>query len=254
MKSDVLSDKEIRILSQQLQLPGVGIAGQEKIKKSRVLVIGAGGKGTAALRSLVAAGVGTLGITDNMLVEESDLPRQSLYGEKDLGKLRAIITSQRLAEPGCSSVFNLHNICLAETNILGIMSPYDLILDATDNFPAHYLINDAAVITGKPLVFGSVVNQAGLVSVFNHEGGPSFRCMYPQLPRDKSFRSEDGIPAQGLLYQITGTIMAAEILKIILGIKSALNGKLMRFHLDTYSTSYETIVRNEQNFQLKSLG
>jgi sulfur-carrier protein adenylyltransferase/sulfurtransferase len=252
MKSEILSDKEIRIMAQQIQLPEVGIAGQEKIKNARVLVIGAGGKGTSVLQSLMAAGVGTLGITDNMLVEENILPRQNLYGEKDLGKQRAIISAQRLSESGCSSVFTLHNICLMETNILNIIAPYDMLVDATDNFPAHYMINDAAIISGKPCVYGSVNHNAGFVSVFNLPGGPTFRCLYPQWPKGKTPLKDEGIPALNPLYRITGTLMAAETLKIIQGLPSALKGKLLHFHLDTYTSTFETIIRNEENFRIKS--
>jgi molybdopterin/thiamine biosynthesis adenylyltransferase len=252
MKSEILSDKEIRIMAQQIQLPEVGITGQEKIKNSRVLVIGAGGKGTSVLQSLAAAGVGLLGITDNMLVEENILPRQKLYGEKDLGKQRAIISAQRLSESGCSSAFTLHNICLMETNILDIIAPYDLLVDATDNFPAHYMINDAAIIAGKPFVYGSVIHNTGFISAFNLPGGPSFRCLYPQLPRSKTPLKDEGIPALNLLYRITGALMAGEAMKIILGLPSPLHGKLLRFHLDTYTSTFEVITRNEENFRIKS--
>jgi molybdopterin/thiamine biosynthesis adenylyltransferase len=252
MKSGILSDKEIRIMAGQIQLPEVGIAGQEKIKNARILVIGAGGKGTSVLQSLVAAGVGTIGITDNILVEEDILPRQSLYGEKDLGKQRAIISAHRLSESGCSSAFTLHNICLMETNILDIIAPYDLLVDATDNFPAHYMINDAAIISGKPFVYGSVNHNAGFVSVFNLPAGPSFRCLYPQRPRSKTLLTDEGLPALNILYQVTGSLMACEALKIIQGIPSAIHGRLLRFHLDTYSVTFETITRKEENFQIKS--
>ena len=239
-------------MAQQIQLPEVGLTGQEKIKTARVLVIGAGGKGTSVLQSLAAAGVGTLGIADNMLVEENILPRQNLYGEKDLGKQRAIISAQRLSESGCSSVLTLHNICLMETNILKIIAPYDMLVDATDNFPAHYMINDAAIISGKPCVYGSVSHNAGFVSSFNLPGGPSLRCLYPQWPRNKKPLKDEGIPALNLLYRITGTLMACEALKIIRGLPSSLNGKLLCFHLDTYTCTFETIPRNEENFRIKS--
>jgi len=254
MKSEVISDKEMRILARQIQMPEVGIAGQEKIKKARVLVIGAGGKGTSALQNLVSAGIGFLGISDNFLVDEASLPQQNLYGEKDLGKQKAIISKQRLAEPGRMTTFSLHNICLSDTNILKIITPYDIILDATDNFPAHYLINDAAIISGKPFVFGSVVHNSGLVSVFNYAGGPSLRCLYPHIPHNHARFTDKGLPALGLLYEITGTIMAAETLKIILGLPSILKGSLMHFEMDTYSSSFEPVIRNEDNFKIKSFG
>jgi len=251
MKSDLLSDREIRILTRQIQLPDVGLTGQEKMKKARVLVIGAGGKGSTALQNLVSAGIGTIGISDNYPVEEDALPQQSLYGEKDLGKQKAIISKQRLSEIGGISGFTLHNICLSEINILDIVREYDLIIDATDNFPAHYLINDAAILAKKPFVFGSVVHNTGLVSVFNLPGGPSLRCLYPHVPVKKENFTDKGIPALGLLYHITGTIMACETLKIILGLQTELNGSLLQFHLDNYSCSYRPISRNEANFKIK---
>jgi adenylyltransferase/sulfurtransferase len=254
MKSEVLSDKEIRIMTQQMQIPSVGLSGQEKIKNARILVIGAGGKGTAALQNLVAAGVGFIGITDNYLVEEASLPRQSLYGERDLGKQKAIISRQRLSEPGHSTIFELHNICLSETNILDILANYDVLLDATDNFPAHYLINDGAIIASKPFVFGSVHQYYSLVSVFNHSGGPSFRCLYPQVTRQKKSPKDKGIPSLGLPYHFTGTMMAGEALKIIQGLPSVLNGNLLQFNLETLTATFEPITRNADNFRLKSFG
>jgi adenylyltransferase/sulfurtransferase len=253
MKSEFLSDREIRILTRQIQLPEVGLAGQEKLKKARVLVIGAGGKGSSALQDLVTAGTGFIGISDNYIVEESSLPQQSLYGERDIGKQKAIITRERLLEPGRTTVFTLHNICLSETNILEIIKSYDIILDATDNFPAHYLINDATIIAGKPLVYGSVVHNRGLVSVFNLPGGPSLRCLYPHLPRHDEKVSDRGIPALGLLYHITGTIMAGETIRIILGLPT-LSGNLLHFTMDPYAFSFETIIRNEENFKIKNFG
>jgi sulfur-carrier protein adenylyltransferase/sulfurtransferase len=252
MKSEVLSDREIRVLTEQIQLPDIGIAGQEKIKKASVLVIGAGGKGTAALQSLASAGIGMIGITDNMLVEEKTLPRQSLYGEKDLGKQRAIISANRLTERGCSSQINLHNICLLETNILEIIAPYDLLIDATDNFPAHHMINDAAVIAGKPWVYGSVHNGNALVTTFNYSGGPSFRCLYPQLTKSREPSGNDGIPAISILYGIAGSLMAAEALKIILHKPTQLNGKLLHFQFKTLNTRFTDIKRNDDNFKINS--
>jgi sulfur-carrier protein adenylyltransferase/sulfurtransferase len=252
MKSDVLSDKEARIFSKQIQLPDIGMAGQEKLKKARVLVIGAGGKGTSVLQNLISAGIGHIGISDNYLVEEASLPQQSLYGERDLGKQKAIISKQRLSDPGRMTDITLHNICLSETNILQIIAPYDIIVDATDNFPAHYLINDAAIISGKPFVFGSVVHNSGLVSVFNYPNGPSLRCLYPNVPRNKTHFSDKGIPALGILYHLTGTMMAGEALKLILKLPSPLLGKLLVFEPETYTCSFEPISRNEDNFKIRN--
>ena len=175
MKSEFLSAREIRKFEEQINLPGVGIQGQEKFRKARILVIGAGGKGASALQALVAAGVGYIGICDNYPVEESALPRQCLYGEIDTGKLKAIVARQHLLEHTKLTEIELHNICLSDTNIRNIISDYDIVLDATDNFMAHYLISDGTVATGKPLVFGSVYHNTSQVSVFNYAGGPSLR-------------------------------------------------------------------------------
>ena len=150
--------------------------------------------------------------------------------------------------------FELHNICLSETNILNIIAHYDIILDATDNFPAHYLINDAAIITGKPLVFGSVVHNTGLVTVFNFRGGPSFRCLYPHVPRNEGKFTSEGIPAIGLLYRITGDLMASEVLKIILDYQLTLSGRLLLFNISNYDLSFKPIRRNDANFAIKSFG
>jgi sulfur-carrier protein adenylyltransferase/sulfurtransferase len=248
MKSDSLSDKELRIFKQQINLSSVGAAGQERIQQCRILVIGAGGKGTSALRALVASGAGNIGICDNYLVEEDTLPRQSLYGENDIGKQKAIISKQRLSELSALCKFEIHNICLSEANILPIFSMYDIIMDATDNFPAHYLINDAALILGKPFIFGLVVKNTCLLSVFNHNGGPSLRCLYPSLPRNTEKYTDSGIPAVNFLYNIAGSMMAHEVIRIVLGLDSEINGKLLQFKLADYSIFLKPIRKNPENF------
>ena len=243
MKSEILSDKEIRKFAQQIQLPDVGLAGQEKFKKARILVIGAGGKGVSMLQTLVNAGVGFIGICDNFKVEELTLPRQSLYGDPDLGKLKAIVARQRLLELSRMTSFELHNICLSESNVSTIVSNYDILADATDNFGAHNLINDAAIKTGKPLVFGSVFHNTAEVSVFNYLGGPSLRSLYPKVPEHLQNSDIDGTASPFLLYGIAGHFMTNEILKIILGHDHVLSGKILRFSLSDYSCSVESINR-----------
>lgn len=240
MKSEILSDKEIRKFSQQIQLPGVGLAGQEKFKKARILLIGAGGKGTSILQTLVSAGIGFIGICDNFMVEESLLPRQSLYGDADLGKLKAIIARQRLLELTRQTSFELHNICLSESNILNIINDYDVLVDATDNFPAHYLINDAAIKSNKPIVFGAVFHNTITTSVFNYLNGPSLRDLYPVVPHDSGYVIDEGITAWHILYNIAGSFMANETLKVILEQEGLLSGKLLRFDIRDYSLSMET--------------
>jgi len=248
MKSEGLSEKELRTFGEQIRLSGIGQAGQLKIKESRILVIGAGGKGTSAMRCLVGAGVGFIGISDNYVVEQPSLTRQNLYGENALGRQKAIISKQKLSEYSSFTNFEIHNICISEQNIMPIVALYELILDATDNFPAHYLINDAAVKCSKPVVFGSVVHNTSLVTVLNHAGGPSLRCLYPVPPKNKGEYTDNGITAINLLYGITGTLMANEAIKIVLGAESVLNGKLMKFTMGDYAVSFTPIKRNPDNF------
>jgi adenylyltransferase/sulfurtransferase len=254
MKSDSLSNKELRIFSEQIELPEVGIAGQEKIKQAHILVIGTGGKGSAILQQLNSVGAGFLGLCDNYLVEEMALPRQNLYGDSDLGKQKAIVSRQHLSDINHLTRFEIHNICLTENNILGIFENYHIIVDATDNFPTHYLIGDAAVRSGKPLVFCSVYRNEGMVTVLNHENGPSFRCLFPEGSHKKTISKEGVVYGLGLLYSLTGIIAANEILKIILGKASELNGKLIRITLNPYSISFEPILKNQANFALNRFG
>jgi sulfur-carrier protein adenylyltransferase/sulfurtransferase len=240
MKSGILSDKEIRKFDQQIQIAGVGLAGQEKIKKARILVIGAGGKGASALQSLVAAGTGYIGICDNYLVEESALPRQSLYGESDLGRQKAIISRQRLADLTRMTTIELHNICLSETNILPIISDYDIILDATDNFTAHYLITDAAIKIFKPVVLGMLERGSVVIGFFNHAGGPSLRDLYPVPPQHDGIIFAEGIAYTHVLYSIAGELMAHEALKSVLGLNGLPAGRMLRFCLTDLSLTLES--------------
>jgi len=249
MKSDILSDREIRKFSEQIKLTGIGLSGQEKIKKARILVIGAGGKGSAVLQALVATGVGYIGICDNYPVEESMLPRQCLYGETDIGKQKAIVSRQRLREISGSTTFELHNICLSETNIRNILPDYDIILDATDNFIAHYLISDAAIDTGKSMIFGSVFQHTAQVTVFNYHGGPSLRCHFPVKPPKNNLPDDEGSRSMNMIYSITGNLMASETIKIILGFDTVLNGLMLHFNLQDYSSSFEIITKNPDNFK-----
>jgi molybdopterin/thiamine biosynthesis adenylyltransferase len=251
MTSEVLSEREIRLFSQQIKLPSVGINGQEKLKKARVLIIGAGGKGSAVLQNLAVAGVGLIGISDNYLVEEQNMPMQRLYGDVDLGKQKAIIAKQRINQIVRNASFEVHNICLSPDNILKIFQPYDIIIDATDNFPAHYLINDAAIILKKPVVYGSVFHTLGMVSVFNYNEGPSFRCLYSKKPRQLKNPGDDGILGIGILYSITGTIMANEVLAIILGHPVKLSGRLYIFNIKDYGIKTKSIDRKPENFSTK---
>jgi len=253
MESEILNNNELRKYASQIKLESIGIKGQEKLKKARVLVIGAGGKGTTVLQNLVTAGIGKIGISDNLPVEEKFLLKQRLYGNSDIGKQKAIISRQKLVELNHYVDFELHNICIDKNNILKICKDYSVLVDATDNFPSKYLINDAAIILKKPLVFGYVMNPVGMVSVFNYKQGPSLRCLFPtDPPGDKRTGLKSTAPI-GILYSIVGTIMANEILKIILQIDNIMSDKLLLFNVLDYTISFNKITKNPKNLAISSL-
>ncbi len=253
MNSEILSDKEFRRYAYQIRLPSVGIEGQEKLKNGKVIVIGAGGKGTSLLQNLASAGIGEIGISDNYIIEEKFLPKQRFYGDGDIGKQKAIVARQKLAKINKLVQYELYNICIDKTNILDICSKYSVIVDATDNFPAKYLLNDASIILRKPLVFGHVTNSIGMVSVFNYNQGPSLRCLFPDNPAANKKTNLENITSPAILYDITGIIMANEVLKILLGIETPLSGKLLNFNISDYTTSFQEIVKNPKNLEIKSL-
>ncbi|NBC82565.1 MAG: hypothetical protein GVY19_04205 [Bacteroidetes bacterium] len=252
-KNKILTEQEKRIFSHQIAFPHIGLPGQEKLKKSKVLVIGAGGKGTAVLQQLAKAGVGEIGISDNYLIEEVELPRQMLYGTSELGKLKAIAIKEKLIEANNFTQFNLHNICLSKDNIKPIIENYDVLVDTTDNFPARYLINDAAILLNKPWVFGSVVNSLGMVSVFNYQNGPSLRCHYPTVPKHKNKPPAKGINSWGIILNIVGCIIANEVINIVQDKPTDLSGNILNFNMLEYKISYEQVVKNPQNFTITDI-
>lgn len=253
MESEILNNGELRRYTHQIKLESIGVKGQEKIKKSKVLVIGAGGKGTAVLQNLSTAGIGKLGISDNLTVEEKSLSKQVLYGNSDIGKQKAIVSRYKLAELNHFIDFELYNIRIDKKNILDICREYSVLVDATDNFPSKYLINDAAIILKKPLVFGSVLNTAGMVSVFNYKQGPSLRCLFPAEPSGDVSPEQKKLAAIGILYNIVGTIMANEVLKIILQTDNVISGKLLLFNVLDYTISFNNIIINPNNLNIRAL-
>jgi molybdopterin/thiamine biosynthesis adenylyltransferase len=248
--SKQLSSQEQRILAHQIELPEIGLDNQITIKNAKVLVIGAGGKGTATMQQLAKSGVGTIGICDNYPIEESELPRQSIYGCKDLGKLRAIAVKEKLAPVNQFVEFVLHNICLSEDNIHSIIEPYDILIDATDNFPSRFMINDAAIKLKKPLVYASLLNSVGMLSVFNYHDGPSLRCLYPQVPKGNEKPVLDNMFSWGVPLSILGSLACAEVLKLILNKETRLSGELMQFNFSDYTIHYQKIEKNKENFSL----
>ena len=210
--------------SRHLLLPELGAAGQLKLKNARVLVIGAGGLGCPVLQYLTAAGVGTLGICDGDTVATSNLQRQILFATSDVGQPKAAAAIARLRDQNPLVSFREHADFLTTENALGWINDYDVVVDGSDNFATRYLVNDACVMLGKPLVSGSIYQFDGQVSVFNLGDGPTYRCLYPD-PSDLPPCAEAGV--LGVLPGITGCLMANEVIKLVTGIGEVLSGRLL---------------------------
>src|SRR5690349_22780203 len=215
------------------------MAGQKRLKNAKVLVIGAGGLGSPALLYLAAAGVGTLGIVEFDTVDESNLQRQIIHGQSDIGKSKALSAKESIAEVNPLVNVVLHEARLDNDNVMEIFADYDLILDGTDNFATRYLVNDAAVLSNKPYVWGSIFRFEGQVSVFWSEYGPQYRDLYPSPPPPGMVPScaEGGV--LGVLCASIGSIMVTEAIKLITGIGDPLIGRLMVY--DALEMSYKTL-------------
>ncbi|KWW99313.1 adenylyltransferase/sulfurtransferase MoeZ [Carbonactinospora thermoautotrophica] len=222
-----LSVDEVRRYSRHLIIPDVGMAGQKRLKNAKVLCVGAGGLGSPALMYLAAAGVGTLGIIDFDVVDESNLQRQVIHGQSDVGRSKAQSAADKIREINPFVNVVLHEERLDSTNAMRIFEPYDLIVDGTDNFATRYLVNDACVLLGKPYVWGSIFRFDGQASVFWAEHGPCYRCLYPEPPPPGMVPScaEGGV--LGVLCATVGSIQVNEAIKIITGIGEPLVGRLM---------------------------
>lgn len=254
MEGDILSQREIRRYSKQIMIPEIGIRGQEMLKLAKVLVVGAGGLGCPVLQYLTAVGIGKISIVEFDMVDETNLQRQVLYGSDDLGKLKSIIAKNRLEHFNSFVEFEIFNLKLNASNALNIIKKFDVIVDATDNLEARYIINDSCVILGKPMVHGSIYKYEGVVSVFNYKGGPTYRCYNPE-PDGKEFKNP--APAQvgllGVLPGITGTYMANEVIKIITETGNVLSGKVLLFNI--FSNTFNTFSVNNvpENHNIKEL-
>ena len=237
--AEELSVEEIARYSRHLIIPEVGVPGQKRLKNAKVLVVGAGGLGSPALLYLAAAGVGTLGIIDFDVVDESNLQRQVIHGVSDLGKPKALSAKESIVEINPLVNVILHEERLDSDNALDIFRPYDLVLDGTDNFATRYLVNDACVLLGKPYVWGSIYRFEGQVSVFWDEYGPNYRDLYPVPPPPGMVPScaEGGV--LGVLCASIGSVMVTEAIKLITGIGESLLGRLMVY--DALEMSYRTI-------------
>lgn len=229
MNTSSLTPPEHERYSRHLLLPELGLAGQERLKAARILVIGAGGLGSPAALYLAAAGVGTIGIVDNDVVELSNLQRQILHSTDAVGERKVTSASERLQNLNPHITIETHPLYLNAENALKIMKNYDVIVDGTDNFATRYLVNDACGLHGKPLVYGSVFRFSGQASVFDAAKGGCYRCLYPEPPPPHLVPNcaEGGV--LGVLPGIIGTIQATEALKIVLGIGETLHRRLLLF-------------------------
>ena len=239
MNPDALSAAENNRYSRHLLLPEIGIAGQLKMKAAKVLVVGCGGLGCPVLQYLAAAGVGTLGLLDFDTVDDSNLQRQVLYATADVGRPKAVAAAEKLRAQNPFVELRTHQIHLSAANALELFAAYDIVVDCSDNFATRYLVNDACVILGKPLVFGAIFKFEGQVSVFNYQNGPTYRCLYPEPPAPGDAPSCAEIGVLGVLPGLVGTMQAAEALKIILELGEVLSGRLLL--VDVLGMRFQTI-------------
>jgi sulfur-carrier protein adenylyltransferase/sulfurtransferase len=237
--ADDLTVDEVRRYSRHLIIPDVGKTGQRRLKNARVLCVGAGGLGSPALLYLAAAGVGTLGIIDFDVVDESNLQRQIIHGQSDVGRPKAVSAMESVREVNPLVNVVLHEERLDSDNAMQIFEPYDLIVDGTDNFATRYLVNDACVLLGKPYVWGSIYRFDGQASVFWAEHGPCYRCLYPEPPPPGMVPScaEGGV--LGVLCGSIGSIQVNEAIKLITGIGESLVGRLMIY--DALDMTYRSV-------------
>lgn len=224
----MLNEQEKYRYSRQIILENVKEEGQMRLKNSSVLVIGAGGLGCPLLLYLAGSGIGKIGIMDHDIVDVSNLHRQILYADEDCGKLKADVAEQKLKSQNPFVVIEKYPFKLSATNARELFKKYDLIVDGTDNFSARYIINDAAVLENKPVVYGALYKYEGQVAVFNYKNGPTYRCLFPEPPLNVPNCNEAGV--LGVLPGIIGLLMANEVMKICLDTGSVLSGKIQLFN------------------------
>jgi len=223
----------------QTTLKGFGNEGQNKLNHAKVLVIGAGGLGIPVLTYLNAMGVGEIGIVDNDIVSKSNLHRQVLYTENDIGRSKVKVASDKLKAQNPETRISIYETYLNTENALEIIIEFDIVVDASDNFPTRYLVNDACVILNKPLVYGALHGYEGQLSVFNHKGGPTYRCLFPNMPNQHEVPNCNEHGVLGIIPGIIGNLQALEVVKVITGVGEVLSGKLLIF--DGLKQSFQKI-------------
>jgi molybdopterin/thiamine biosynthesis adenylyltransferase/rhodanese-related sulfurtransferase len=251
--ADELTIDEVRRYSRHLIIPDVAMAGQKRLKNAKVLCVGAGGLGSPALMYLAAAGVGTLGIVEFDVVDESNLQRQIIHGQSDIGRSKAESARESVLEINPLVNVVVHDTRLDNDNVLEIFGQYDLIVDGTDNFATRYLVNDACVLLGKPYVWGSIYRFDGQVSVFWDQYGPNYRDLYPDPPPPGMVPScaEGGV--LGVLCASIGSAMVNEAIKLITGIGETLLGRLLVFDALEMTWRELKIRKDPNGFEIKEL-
>lgn len=225
-----LNKEEYQRYSRHIILPEVGLDGQKRLKAASVLCIGSGGLGSPLLLYLAAAGIGRIGLVDFDIVDSSNLQRQIIHSESWVGKPKIESAKDRILSINPLCQVDLYETAISSANALEILEPYDVVVDGTDNFPTRYLTNDACVLLDKPNVYGSIFRFEGQATVFNYQGGPNYRDLYPEPPPPGMVPScaEGGV--LGVLCGIIGTIQATEAIKIILGAENTLSGRLLLYN------------------------
>ncbi|UBM57612.1 ThiF family adenylyltransferase [Marinilongibacter aquaticus] len=234
-----LTTKEKLRYDRQIRIPEFGLASQEKLKGSAVALVGCGGLGAPILQYLVAAGVGTIGLIDDDEVSLSNLQRQVIFKQEDVGKNKLELAAEYASALNENVNIRKYSVRLSSENALGIFEPYDLIIDGSDNFPTRYLVNDACEILGKAFVSGAIYRFEGQVSLFNHRNGPTYRDLFPSPPSEEMAPNCATAGVIGVVAGIVGTLMANESIKFLIGLGDNLSGKLLL--VDTMGVNFRKI-------------
>lgn len=256
--NEIFSKSELERYSRHLILPEFNIDGQQKLKNAHVLVVGTGGLGSPLLLYLAAAGVGTIGLVDFDTIDESNLQRQVLFTTEDVGKLKVEVAAEKLQKLNPYIKVIAHNLHLTSENALEVIQKYDLVADGTDNFPTRYLVNDACVLLGKPLIYASIYRFEGQVSVFNYpledgEFGPNYRDLFPEPPPPELVPScaEGGV--LGVLPGMIGSMQANEVIKVVAKIGKPLVGRLLLFDALNFETQIIQFSKQKNTVQITQL-
>lgn len=239
-----------------LKLDFIALKGQQKLAQVKVLVIGAGGLGCPCLTALSASGIGDIGLADGDLISNSNISRQTLFNYPDTGRHKTAVAIASLKSRNPYLLYHEHRFFVTEENILPLVGAYDIVVDATDNFQARYLINDACVVKDKPLVYGAIFQTEGHLTVFNYQSSPTLRCLFPEPNQEEALPSCAESGAYMITTNIIGSMMANEVVKIALNQEEVLRGKLLSFEAlsntitrTTYSADQQSRTKSHSRFK-----